>query len=160
MPAWSPGFLDRIKQNIAPALSRTLAPTVQGPGQGDNDAPEENVNPSFLDRIKEKARDIPLIQRQLLDPKAQITPELIKYRIRYAGSNNTLLLMRYNNTWRHVEPYSYRWRGKADGSGKRKLLFFGFCRAHNEIHGFRLDKIQGLLTTDETFAPRWPIELA
>lgn len=153
--------MDRIKQNVGPALNKTLAPRVNEPSYWGSDAPkEESLSQSFLNRIKEKAENVPVIQNRLLDARAPLDENLIKYRIRYAGSSNFLLLMRYNNVWRNVEPYSYRWRGAKDEKGRKRLLFFGFCLAHNQIHAFRLDKIQGLIVTDQTYSPRWRVEVA
>jgi hypothetical protein len=178
VPLWTPKFLDRIKQSVDPnrlkqrldevqqgvqdQFKQTLAPQVPEPEQEfGTDIPHEHVDDSFAAKIKERVRQIPEIQRRMLDPQAALSPETIRYRIRYAGQNRLLLLMQYNSTWRHVEPYSYRWRGKTEGAtSKKSLRFFGFCKAHNKIHAFKPDKIQGLIVTDQSFQPRWPIELA
>lgn len=125
---------------------------------------KEKVAPGFWEKIKdktrEKLRDFSPIQRRLLDPRAPLDEPTIKYRIRYAGQSHLLLYMLYNDQWRHVEPYSYRYRGKPKNpQGKKELLFFGYCRPHDEIHAFKLEKIQGLIVTDEPFTPRWPIEV-
>jgi hypothetical protein len=110
----------------------------------------------FYERTKEGiARPVPqeeapaAIEREIggyLD-KAEII-----HMIRTAGRQGVLLHMRYNNVWRHVEPYSFR-------SGKQGILVYGHCLIHNDTHSFYLHKIQGLQLTETPFAPRWTIEL-
>ena len=119
---------------------------------------DEGLLPSLSRRIKEKVRerlqDSAPVRNRMLDPSAELDDATIRYRIRYAGKNNLLLLMTYNGQTRHVEPYSYRARAKGGG-----LLFYGYCRIHDKIHAFKPSKIQGLVVTQEPFAPRWPVEL-
>lgn len=79
----------------------------------------------------------------------------IMYRIRLAGRTKTRLWFKYNNTFRHVEPYSFRYR-----SAGMQPLFFGYCELHDEIHSFRIDRIQDVYNTDRVFQPRWPVEIA
>lgn len=163
MPRLGKNFLQRIKdqalqraeQRIRQELSPEVAPAAPG-----SDIPEEEPLPGGLGErirrvVREKAQNFPPIQNRLLDPSATLDGPTIRYRIRYAGQNRLLLLMMYHGQWRHVEPYSYRYRGKG-----RALRFMGFCRMHDEIHSFNPNKIQGLTVTNETFSPRWPIEVA
>ena len=79
----------------------------------------------------------------------------IMYRIRLAGRTTTKLHMKYNNTWRHVDPYSFRYRSRG-----MQPLFYAWCELHDEIHSFRIDRIQDVHNTDRPFAPQYPVEIA
>jgi len=57
-------------------------------------------------------------------------------------------------TQRTVEPYSYRVKGKEGNT-----LFFGFEQEAGSIKGYRLDKIEGVELTEETYEPKWPVEI-
>ena len=114
----------------------------------------------FLERLRDRIRrwfdrptdEEPHIDRQLIGPVSGI--DQIMYRIRVAGRERTLLWMKYNSTWRHVEPYSFRARSRG-----MQPLFYGWCELHDEIHSFRIDRIQDIHTTDRPFAPRFPVEI-
>jgi hypothetical protein len=161
MPKWSPSFLDRIKNQVTERIEKRvrqeLTPDINAPFIGEAPAAEDLDKP-FLQRIKhtvkEKLKGLSPIQRFMLDPSVVLDDATIKYRIQYAGQNHLLLFMKYNNQWRHVEPMSYRISPKT-----KKLLFFGWCRIHDEVHSFRPERIQGLIVTDQVFTPRYPIEL-
>lgn len=98
--------------------------------------------------VDESGRD-PLLEGPMTDAP------VLMYRIRHAARTKTLLWMKYNNTWRHVEPYSFRYRSRG-----MQPLFFGWCQLHDEIHSFRLDRVQDIQTTDRVFNPRETIEIA
>lgn len=57
-----------------------------------------------------------------------------------------------NEGFREVEPYSYR-----DKSGNR--LFFGYDIAKDGIRSFKPEMIQYISITDNSFEPRWPVEV-
>lgn len=124
------GLLDRIRTRVKKELSGL------GFGHKPGDEAED--------------RSIP---RELIGP-ASDAPTLM-YRIRYAARTRTLLWMKYNNTWRHVEPYSFRYRSRG-----MQPLFYGFCQLHSTIEAYRIDRIQDLHITDRPFTPRWAIEVA
>ena len=162
-PRLGKNFLQRIKdqtlQRVEQRIRQELAPEL-GPAGPDSDVPVgEELSEGFGQRIrrtiKEKVRQLSPVQRRMLDPNAALDDAAIKYRIRYAGQNRLLLFMLYGGSWRHIEPYSYRYRGKG-----KSLRFMGYCRLHDQIHSFNPNKIQGLIVTDEPFTPRWPIEVA
>lgn len=167
MPRLVPKFLQRIKEQVADRVEsrirRELAPETPTPGTpGEED--EESLPAEFLGRIKEEAKrrllKLSPIQRRLLDPTQPLDEPTKKYRIHFAGENRTLLYLSYNGQYRHVEPYSYRLSGKPEfPGGPRTLLFYGYCRLHDEIHAFKLGKIKDMVTTNETFRPRWEIEV-
>lgn len=120
------------------------------------------LSKGLLERIKDVVRrelggDVPLPESgrdPLLEGPVTDAPTLM-YRIRHAARTRTLLHMKYNNTWRHVEPYSFRYRSKGV-----QPLFYGFCLLHDTIEAYRIDRIQDLQTTDRPFAPRWTVEIA
>lgn len=150
-------FLKRIKERTQSRVQRELSPTPTNvPNIGG--VPLETVPKGLGQRIKEKVRqtisDSAPVANRFLDPRRALDPETVRYRIRYAGGSLLLLFMNYNNEWRFVEPYSYRVSPKT-----KKLLFFGFCRLHNSIHAFYPEKIQGLIVTDQSYRPRWTVEL-
>lgn len=171
----TPKFFDRVK-DVVEKLRMGQPPGSAAPGQATEPVPEsvepepDAADPGFAQRLKNWVQNHPFKRRPspapqqvvppLLDPKRSLDMETIKYRIRYAGANRTKLYMKYNGHWRMVEPYSYRARGQKDANGHHKLMFFGFCLSHDKIHMFDLDRIEGLLVTDETFTPQWTIEVA
>lgn len=55
---------------------------------------------------------------------------------------------------REVEPYSFR-PGKDPGS----MRFFAFDPAKNSIRGFRMDRVSFAQVTQNTFVPRWIVEI-
>lgn len=164
-----PSFLDRIKNQtvdravdkVKERIRKELAPDVP---ETSADVPEEPLATSFTERIKKKVKDtvsnLSPAQEMMLDPNAPLDMETLKYRIQYAGRNHLLLYLTYNDQPRHVEPYSYRMRGKPkQPGGPQTLLFFGYCRIHDSIHAFKLDGISSCVVTDQPFQPRWTVEL-
>lgn len=55
---------------------------------------------------------------------------------------------------REVEPYSFR-PGKDAGS----MRFFAFDPAKNNIRGFRMDRVSMAMVTQNTYVPRWVVEI-
>lgn len=117
------------------------------------------LSQGLFDRIRERVKkhfgpggDAPDDPREPADGDINS----IMYRLRKGARERTLLWMKYNNTWRHVEPYSFRYRAKDGGSP----LFYGYCELHDEIHSFRLDRVQDIHNTDRPFSPRWKVEIA
>ena len=78
-----------------------------------------------------------------------------KLRIQEAGRKRVLLLMQYNGIYRHVEPYSYRFRDKDNAN---EPLLYAFCHKDQGIEAFKLRKITDLQVTDQPFSPRYPVE--
>ena len=72
--------------------------------------------------------------------------------IRTAAKRRTLIMLTYNGVQRHVEAYSFR-------TGRHGVLFYGYCRIHNEIHSFYLHRIDAVELTDIPYSPRWYVEL-
>lgn len=55
---------------------------------------------------------------------------------------------------REIEPYSFR-SGKDPGS----VRIFGHDLSRNETRGFRMDRISLAEVTENTYIPRWTVEL-
>lgn len=161
VPKLTEGLLDRLRDKATNRIKQELAPKIL-PSDTRVPAPEA-LPQSFTERLKQKVKErlegIKPVRDWLLDRGGKLDEPTIKYRIRYAGQRNLLLFMRYNDQWRHVEPYSYRFE-KVKGSNAPRLYFYGYCRPHERIHKFRLERFQGLIVTDEVFVPRWPVEVA
>lgn len=175
--AWTPKFLERIKETVNPnrlkdRIKETIGPQVQEPETLEQTKPREE-QPGFVRTIRDRVQRMPAVQRRLLDPDAPLDMPMIKYRIKYAAENRLVLRMRYrgkeHSGWREVEPYSYRWDGvpsagwsaneRVRKTQRRRLMFKGYCREHGQIHSFDPERIEALEVTDVTFSPRWPIEL-
>lgn len=56
-------------------------------------------------------------------------------------------------TTREVEPYSYR-------PGKETARFMAFDIEKGQIRGFRLDRIVTAAVTENTYTPRWAVEIS
>lgn len=124
------GLIERIRQRIKTEFGGASSPETQA-----------HVEDTLSDpRLRGPATDVAAIM----------------FRIRFAARTRTLLWMKYNNDWRHVEPYSFRFR-----SAGMQPLFMAYCEMHEEIHSFRIDRIQDVHNTDRPYAPRngWVIEI-
>jgi len=72
--------------------------------------------------------------------------------VRFAAVNHLLVNLRYNNSWRHIEPYCLR-RTRAGN-----LLLHAVKSESGESRSYRVDKIQKVEATNVPFAPRYQIE--
>ena len=151
-----PGIYERIKQRLD-QLTQSLS------GQMPQDAPdastahgvEDTLTPGLWGRIKERVKGLfpDAEQKPAAVPITGLSSSEVLQRFQQGGRGRVLLLMKYNNVWRHVEPYSFRQRSK----GPQPLLY-GYCRLHNTIEAYRVDRVQGLALTDEPYSPRWAVE--
>jgi predicted nucleotidyltransferase component of viral defense system len=73
--------------------------------------------------------------------------------VRYAGANHLCVELTYDNSKRLIEPYDLK-RTKAG-----KLLIVAARHDTGEWRTYRVDKIQGLKVTQESFVPRAAISL-
>jgi len=71
----------------------------------------------------------------------------------FAAANHLCIDLRYDNRTRRIEPYSLR--RTRDGH----LLLYGCKYQTGEIRGYRVDRIQDLSVTHQTFSPRFAVEL-
>ena len=73
--------------------------------------------------------------------------------IRFTAANRLCVNLRYQNSWRLIEPYSLR-RSEAGG-----LLLYAVKHESGEVRAYRVDRIQGVEVSDVPFGPRYPVEL-
>lgn len=73
--------------------------------------------------------------------------------IRFAASNRLCVDLLYQGSTRRIEPYSLR-RTLADN-----VILHAHNRDKNAHRSYRLDRIQGARVTNESFIPRFAIEL-
>ncbi|OQA90910.1 MAG: hypothetical protein BWY26_01300 [Elusimicrobia bacterium ADurb.Bin231] len=73
--------------------------------------------------------------------------------IRFAAANRLCVNLAYNNTSRLIEPYSLR--KSQDGN----LLLYAVKHQIGEVRAYRVDRIQGVEVTKESFTPRYAVEL-
>lgn len=73
--------------------------------------------------------------------------------IRFAGANRLRVDLGYQGSLRRIEPYSLR-RSQAGN-----ILVYAVRSDSGEVRGYRLDRIQSIRITGETFVPRYTIEL-
>jgi predicted nucleotidyltransferase component of viral defense system len=73
--------------------------------------------------------------------------------IRFAAANRLCVDLHYQGSVRRVEPYSLR-RTRAGA-----ILLFAIRTEDGESRSYRLDRIEGATITDESFTPKFAIEL-
>ena len=74
-------------------------------------------------------------------------------QIRFAGANRLMVSFTYNGKHRLAEPYSLR-RAAAG-----HVNLFAWVQGDSHIKQFKIDEIQGLRVTNDTFSPQYEIEL-
>lgn len=74
-------------------------------------------------------------------------------KIRFAAANRLCVKLYYNNEYRLIEPYSLR-KTRAGN-----ILLCALRHESGENRNYRIDRIQGAEVTNETFVPRYSIEL-
>jgi len=74
-------------------------------------------------------------------------------KIRFAAANRLCVKLYYNNEYRLIEPYSLR-KTRAGN-----ILLCALRHGSDENRNYRIDRIQGAEVTNETFIPRYTIEL-
>lgn len=73
-------------------------------------------------------------------------------KLEQAGRNRVMVRMIYKNKVRFIEPYSLRVTKEGN------LTFFGWQQGDHHIKQFRIDKIQNIELTQQTFYPKYPVE--
>jgi len=73
--------------------------------------------------------------------------------VRFAAANRLCVNLRYQDSWRLIEPYSLR--RSLDGN----LLLCAVKHETGESRTYRVDRIQGIEVSKMTFNPRYQIEL-
>lgn len=159
MPKLNPSLLQRIVDRVKQEFTPTRAPAQQpqqpqDPAKTTNPAaPDETLPPGLLERIKQRVQDVFKAPQVSVLPSAPPSVAAQRAMIHLAGQRSVCLVIKYNNQWRLMEPYSFR-RGK--GGEPR---FFCWCRLHDSIHGIYLSRVQGMVLANEGFAPRWTVEV-
>lgn len=80
-----------------------------------------------------------------------------------AGRMRKILRMTYDGLERLIEPYSLSYKVRKDGIGKEYLYAWdrtGGKSGVMSIKSYTQDKVQSIEMTEETFEPRYPIELS
>ncbi|HEY2934403.1 MAG TPA: nucleotidyl transferase AbiEii/AbiGii toxin family protein [Acidobacteriota bacterium] len=73
--------------------------------------------------------------------------------IRFAAANHLCVDLKYQGTWRLIEPYSlYR-------SSEDNLVLRAVKHQTGEPRSYRIDRIEGARATETSFSPRYAIEL-
>ena len=90
-------------------------------------------------------------------------PAHLRSPIMDAGANRRIIRLNYDGIRREVEPYSLVYKKRKDGH--REEYFYVWDRTGGNSSGPGIKalfnhKIEGLEVTDQTFEPRFPIELA
>ncbi len=168
MPTWrpkglTPAIFNRIRDRVQKELGGVPTEDIESgaPGQ------QGQMTSKLWTKILDRAKDF-ISGESAQDPskKNPITEKLdvptIRARIGQAGRLGVLLLLKYNGVWRHCEPYSFRVRDlktKKNQAPRKAEFFFGYCRLHDEIHAFRMERIEGVYITDIKFTPRWVVEV-
>jgi len=75
-------------------------------------------------------------------------------RVRFAAMNQLCIDLRYGGTVRRIEPYSLR--QSKDGN----LILYAVHQSDGKPRSYRVDKIEGVTITRESFSPRYPIEFS
>jgi WYL domain len=73
--------------------------------------------------------------------------------IRFAGANRLLVELRYQGSTRRIEPYSLR------RTQEGNIVLHAHNLDKNEHRSYRVDRIEGARTMNQTFVPRHAIEL-
>ena len=73
--------------------------------------------------------------------------------IRFAASNRLCVELDYQGSTRRIEPYSLR------RTGEGNIVLHAFNTDKSEHRSYRVDRIAGARTTNQTFVPRYEIEL-
>jgi len=114
------------------------------------------VQNAFQRLVLDLFGDIPVSTRP-----ADIFPSALRNPIMQAGHTLTLLELTYSGTRRRVEPYKLAYKVRKDGVGLE--YFYVYDRTGGSsgpgIKTLVASGIQHLENTDETFEPRFPVEI-
>lgn len=99
------------------------------------------------------AGEIVLRERNLRLPVAGRAQSIVEI-IRFAAGNRLLVELDYQGSTRRIEPYSLR--RTQDGN----IVLHAWNTDKNEHRSYRVDRMQGARTANQTFVPRYAIELS
>lgn len=143
-PGEKPGFLQRLRDTVESLTPGNLASGLGGYGPDFEPVPPGSIV-NDPNRTDEAIHDIRVFQAP--------TEDVSRVVILRAGKLRRKLLLTYNGDTRHVEPY----RLTTTVSGKNILK--AMCELHGRVETFRLDRIQAIGMTDETFTEPSPYYL-
>ncbi len=98
------------------------------------------------------AGEVVLRQRDLRLPVSGQAQSFVEI-IRFAAGNGLLVDLDYQGSTRRIEPYSLR--RTQDGN----IVLHAWNTDKNEHRSYRVDRIQGARTTNQSFVPRYAVEL-
>ena len=96
--------------------------------------------------------EVVLRQRDLRLPVSGPSQSVFEI-IRFAAGNHLLVELDYEGSMRHIEPYSLR---QTQGG---YLVLHAWNTEKNEHRSYRVEQIQGARVTNQTFLPRYAVEL-
>ena len=122
--------------------------------------------PEFFRWLEDGAEPAPLVAAPLRADEEVVRPAVGALRrtglrgsaflegVRFAAANRLCVDLTYDENVRRIEPYSLR-RTKAGD-----ILLCGVGSDSGEARSYRLDRIQGAQITNQTFTPRYTVELS
>jgi hypothetical protein len=93
-----------------------------------------------------------LRERELRLPVSGSTQAMIEV-IRFAAANRLLVELNYQGSTRRIEPYSLR------RTSEGNIVLHAFNADKNEHRSYRIDRMNGASITNQSFVPRYEIEL-
>jgi hypothetical protein len=151
----TPSFVQRIQDGVR---------NLRAPG-----GVEQVVNRT-VDRVKREINDrLPGGGGQQTDfagggdiPMPPIPSDVgdVMARIARAGAQWRILRVRYHDTERDLEPYSFRYR---DADDPHIPLLYAYCHKDEATEAFKLKKFQSITITNRTYGPigaKWDNEFA
>ena len=111
------------------------------------------VAPSVPAAYAVGAGEVVLRQRDLRLPVSGQAQSFVEV-IRFAAGNRLLVDLDYQGSTRRIEPYSLR--RTQDGN----IVLHAWNTDKNEHRSYRVDRIQGARATNQSFAPRYAVELS
>ena len=153
-----PGVARQLLLELPLDLLRTAwTKYIVAPVQGVLDFDETLTN--FRNVIDELFADQTFIGRGSL----AFFPSQFRNPILQAGSEMRLLRVTYDGHSRLVEPYSLRYKRRKDGHAEEYLYVWDRTGGRSSGPGLKTflnGKIQSVEATDDTFEPRFPVELS
>lgn len=114
---------------------------------------ESGIEPEIPAAYVISAGEVVLRQRDLRLPVSGQVQSMIEI-IRFAAGNRLLVELDYQGSTRRIEPYSLR--RTQDGN----IVLHAWNRDKNEHRSYRVDRMQGARITNQTFVPRYAVELS
>jgi hypothetical protein len=114
---------------------------------------KSGIAPIIPATISDSAGEVVLRQRNLRLPVSRQAQAMIEI-IRFAAGNRLLVELEYQGSTRRIEPYSLR--RTQDGA----IILHAWNTDKNEHRNYRVDRMQGARMTNQTFVPRYAVELS